>query len=303
MANLFRSPKASNPDPVAVGLRIQTTLQGVPIPIGCGRTRWAGNLIDYAGFSAVSVKSPGSKGGLAGASGKGNTGQYNYSVSGIVSLGEGGISSINRIFNGNSIDFITSPTTQELTDLSNIGVNTSNITTGTTVYNEILVGGTWTQTANSWWSSNFSSHALGYRGQAYVIFPNIGLGSSPSFPAFNFDCTWTLSSDIPALGEDANPADWIQAFLTNADWGVQGFPSAAIGDFATARNYWRATGLLISQTMTSQTAAASHLKSLMDALNADFRWSNGLLDIVPTATSRSRATATRSRRTIPPSMR
>ena len=33
--------------------------------------------------------------------------------------------------------------------------------------------------------------------------------------------------------------------------------------------------------MTSQTAAASHLKSLMDALNADFRWSNGLLDIVP----------------------
>ena len=84
--------------------------------------------------------------------------------------------------------------------------------------------------------------------------------------------------DIPALGPDANPADWIDAFLTNADWGVQGFPSAAIGDFDTARNYWRATGMMISLALCSQVAANSHLKTLMEALNCDFRQSGSVFE-------------------------
>jgi hypothetical protein len=282
LAGLFRSNRANNPDPVAVSLRVQSSLQGVPIPIGCGRTRWAGNLIDYAGFVATPVKSPGSKGGLSGSAGKGDTGQYTYQVSGIVSLGEGGIASIDRIFNGNAIDFLTTPTTAELDDLNGIGINSDNLTTGNGTYNTIFHTGNWTDGPDSWWTSQYASQtALAYPGQAYVIFPNLGLGNSASFPSFNFDCTWVLNSDIPALGPDANPSDWVNAFLTNQDWGVQGFPPSAIGDFATAQNYWRATGMLISVALTAPVTANSHLKSLMDSLNADFRWSNGKLDIVP----------------------
>jgi hypothetical protein len=282
VAWIFGRPRVNNPDPVAVGLRVQSSMQGVPIPIGCGRTRWSGNLIDYAGFVATPAKSPGSKGGLAGASGKGNTGQYNYSVSGLISVGEGGIKSFNRIFNGTYINFLTAPTTQELIDLNNMGINSSDLTYGNSTYNAIFHYGNWTDGPDSWWTSQYPAQtAIAYPGQAYVIFPNLGLGSSPSFPSFSVDATWNLSGDIPSVGDDANPADWIEAFLTNSDWGVQGFPSSAIGDFATAKNYWRATGLLISLTLTSQTAAQSHLKSLIDSLNADFRWSDGQLDIVP----------------------
>ena len=282
MAWIFGSKRANKPDPVAVGLRVQSSMQGVAIPIGCGRARWSGNLIDYDGFTATPAKSPGAKGGLAGASGKGNTGQYNYTVSGIVSLGEGGILAYNRIHNGSYIDFLIQPTAQELTDLSNIGINSQDITVGNNTYHAIYHYGNYTDGPDSWWSGAFPGQTpIAYPGQAYVIFPNIGLGSSPSFPSFSFDCTWSLSSDIPALGPDANPADWIQAFLTNADWGVQGFPSSAIGDFATAKNYWRATGMMVSVALTAPTAAQSHLKDLIESLNADFRWSNGNLDIVP----------------------
>jgi hypothetical protein len=281
MAGLFRSNRVNNQTPVATALRVQTSLQGRPVPIGCGRTRWAGALIDYDGFSATPAKSPGSKGGLAGSAGKGNTGQYDYSCSALISLGEGPVVEIEKIFNGNAIDFLTAPSALELADLATIGIPASDITTGNATYNTISYSGSYTQAADSWWSAQFGARALAYRGQAYVVFPNLALGSSPSVPNFNFEATWSISSDIPALGPDANPADWIQAFLTNADWGVPGFPSSALGDFSTARNYWRATGLLISTTLTSPVAANSHLKELMTALNAEFRWSAGNLDIVP----------------------
>ena len=282
MAAIFGNNRANHPDPVAIGVRVQSSLQGVPLPIGCGRARLAGSLTDYAGFVATPQKTPGGKGGLAGSSGKGNTGQYNYNVWGLVSLGECGILHFNRIHNGNAIDFLITPTSTELTDLNNIGINSTNITTGNGTYNAIYHYGNWTDGPDSTWTSKFSSQTpLAYPGEAYVIFPNLGLGSSPSFPSFGFDVTYNLSSDIPALGPDANPADWMQAYLTNADWGVQGFPSSAIGDFDTARNYWRANGMMISVALTSPTAAQSHLKDLIDSLCCDFRWSNGKLDIVP----------------------
>lgn len=281
MANIFKSSRANNTTPVATGLRVQASVQGSPIPIGCGQTRWSGVLIDYAGFTATPAQSPGSKGGLTGSAGKGDTGQYNYAASAIMLLGEGPISGIQTIFNGNALDFLVAPTTQMLADLNAIGIDPTTITEGNATYNTIFHSGTYTDTADSWWAAKFASHAIAYRGLSYLIFPNLALGSSPSFPAFNAECLWGLNTDISALGPDANPADWIQAFLTNADWGVQGFPAGAIGDFNTARNYWRATGMLISLSLTSASAAQSHLTTLMDALNCDFRWSSGVLDIVP----------------------
>lgn len=281
MASIFAQQRQGKPDPVAIGLRVQSSLQGAVIPIGCGRYRWSGNLIDYAGFRATPVKQPGAKGGVVGGGGKGNTGQYNYYAWGIVSLCEGGIASVNRIHNGSSIDFLIAPTSQELTDLNNIGINPSNIITGNAA-NAIIHYGNWTDGPDSTWTGQFPSETgLAYPGQAYIIFPNLGLGNSASFPSFSFDCTWSLSGDVPALGPDANAADWIEDFLTDGDWGVQGFPPSVIGDFDTARNYWRATGLLISTALTSPTAANSHLGDLMPSLNAEFRWSNGKLDIVP----------------------
>ena len=281
MAALFRSGRVNNQNPVATGLRVSSPMEGTPIPIGCGLTRWAPILIDYNGFSATPAKSPGGKGGVVGSSGKGNTGQYNYAASGIMLLGEGIVARVNTIFNGNYIDFLVAPSTQWLDDLANIGIDASQITIGVDAYSSTLHTGTYSQSADSFWTAQFPASALAYRGLATLVIPNLQLGSSPSWPSLNVEALWSINTDIPALGSDANPADWIAAFLTNPDWGVQGFPSSALGDFSTARNYWRATGMLISLALTGATAANSHLKSLMDALNADFRWSGGVLDIVP----------------------
>jgi hypothetical protein len=281
VANLFRSNRTNNSDPVAAALRVSASVQGTPIPIGCGQVRWAPILIDYAGFTATQTKSSGGKGGVVGSSGKGNTGQYTYSCSGLSLLGEGQITQVCTIYNGSNVDFLVPPTAQMLADLNAMGIPSSDITQGNGTYNTIFHVGDYGQTNDSWWQANFPSHALAYRGLSYVIWPNLQLGSSPSFPAFNVEVTWAINSDIPALGPDANPADWIKAFLTNQDWGVQGFPSSVIGDFDTARNYWRATGMMISLTLASQTSANSHIKALMDALNCDFRQSGAVFDIVP----------------------
>lgn len=279
MANLF-SNRVNNTNPVAIGLRVSASVQGSPVPIGCGQTRWAPILIDYAGFTATPVKNPGGKGGLAGAAGKGNTGQYSYRAWGMMLLGEGLIGPILTIYNGSNIDFFVSPSAQVLADLAIIGIGPTDISFGNP-FGVILHEGTYTDTPDASWQSKFGARALAYRGLGYIIFPNWGLGSSPTWPAYTIEAPWQINTDIPALGPDANPADWFQALLTNQDWGIQGFPGAAIGDFNTARNYWRATGLLISIAMTSPTAANSHMASMMDALNADFRWSGSKLDIVP----------------------
>src|SRR5271154_1422588 len=107
MAGLFKQPKTFGQTTVSTALRVSAAVQGSPIPIGCGQTRWAPILIDWEGFSASPAKSPGSKGGVLGAGGKGNTGEYDYAVSGIMLLGEGPITEIVTIYNGTVIVFLT----------------------------------------------------------------------------------------------------------------------------------------------------------------------------------------------------
>ena len=263
---------------MATTLRAQTSLQGRPRPLVYGQARFAGNVIDYQGFKATpqGSKGSGSKGGLGGASGKGQTGQYNYSASIIVSLGET-INSVLTIYNGNAVDCIVTPPDNILTDYATLGI----VPSFGNPYGASFYAGTTSQVADGGWAAQYPAHSLAYRGESYVLFPSLALGSTPSAPNFNFECLGVINSDIPALGPDANPADVILDILTNSTYGVSGFPSNAIGDFSTARNYWRATGLMISDALVSGVSAQSYLDELMKALNADFRWTGATLDIVP----------------------
>lgn len=301
MAGLFRSGR-TNKTPPATGIRVTTSLQGQPRAIVWGQTRIPANLIDYAGFTAKKTKTSGGKGGLAGGGGKGSSGTYDYSASVIASLGEA-IADIKSIYNSSAVDFLGAPSATTLAALSQLGIVP---TYGNTYNIEIHYGGAG-QAVSSYWNGAFPARVLSYPAQAYVVFPNLALGNSPSFPNFNFEVLGVINSDIPSLGPDANPADIIQDVITNANYGVYGFPSGLnlslagsdvygladvyapadiysdgiIGDFATARNYWRAAGLLVSTALSTATAANAFFTDMMKALNAEFRWSNGLLDIVP----------------------
>ena len=276
MAGIFQSGRVNSDQGPATGLRLQSSLQGRPRNIGAGQNRSAGSLIWYGDFKAVAQSSTGALGGKgAGGSGKGQSGTYTYSASFIVSLGES-VSAIQTVFNGNQIDFWATPPSSVLADLAALGITP---TYGNT-YGATFLGGDYAQTPWSYLVSAHPSQALAYRGGALMCFANLGLDTSPTLPNFSFEVLWPINSDIPALGPDANPADWVNAFLTNADWGV-GFPAALMGDLTAYQTWARATGMLVSPVLTSQTAANSHLADIMKGTIADFRWSSGLLTVVP----------------------
>ena len=276
MANFFgQGVRANSATPVSLNARIQSSVQGRPRSIGAGQNRLSGNLIGYWDFKALPVStSQGGKGGAGGA-GKGSPTSYSYSATFVISLGET-ISAVQAIFNGNQIDFLATPPSSVLADLAALGITpTYGNTYGITVF-----AGDYSQTAWSYLVSAHPTQALAYRGEALACFANMGLGSSPTLPNFGFELLWALNSDIPAVGPDANPADWVNAFLTNTDWGV-GFPAALMGDLSAYRTWARATGMLISPVLTNQSAGNSHLADIMKGTIADFRWSSGLLTVVP----------------------
>jgi hypothetical protein len=271
MAGIFGGSSGTGTKP-SINPRIQTSVQGRPRAIGAGLNRFAGNVIWNGDFKST----PASQGGKgAGGSGKGSSGSYTYSVSFIVSFGET-LAQFNTLFNGNQIDFMVSPSAQVLADLAALGITP---TYGNTYGGTYLLGD-YAQAAWSYLTSAHPSQALAYRGEAIACFANLGLGSSPSLPNFTLEGLWPINTDVPALGPDANPADWVTSFLSNGDWGA-GFPVALLGDLTAYRTWCRATGLMISPVLTDHSAANSHLSDIMKGTIADFRWSSGLLTIVP----------------------
>jgi len=280
MSSIFGAGQRANSDNTpATNIRIQSSIQGRPKAIGAGQNRASGNCIWYGDFTVTPASAPGGKGG-GGVSGlfKGQPGLYNYSASFIISLGEGPISGIQTVYNGNAIDFLVTPPQSILNDLTALGITP---TYGNT-YGMTFLDGDYGQEPWSYLSSAHPSQALAYRGEALACFANLGLGGSPALPNFTFELLWEINSDIPSVGPDANPADWITAFLSNPYWGI-GFPAALIGDLTAYQTWARASGMLISPVLTDQQAANSHLNDLMTATVADFRWSAGLLTVVPYA--------------------
>ena len=84
LSGLFGGGKsASTQQTAAVGLQVQTSVQGKPLALVYGMTRVAPNLIWYGDFTATQQSSSvGGKGGLTGGGGKGGgSGSYVYSAS------------------------------------------------------------------------------------------------------------------------------------------------------------------------------------------------------------------------------
>ncbi len=262
----------------SVTLRAQTSIDGRPRPIGAGQNRLAGNILWYGDYHSSPVKQQGGKGG-AGGTGKGAPQSYQYSASFIVAIGET-IDEMGAIINGNQFDFYLTPSAEIIAALEEIGV----VPTYGNTYNATIKEGGYAQNAWNYLTTAHPTQALAYRGISYAAFPNLGLGQNPALPNFNFEVRWPLNTDIPALGPDANPADWVEAFLTNADWGA-GYPAALLAPLTALQSYARATGMLISPLLESQVSAESHLNDLMQALGCEFVQRDGLLTVVPYADS------------------
>lgn len=282
---MFGGGKRSNqPKPQSLAPRFQSSVEGRPRAVGAGQNRLAGNVVWYGDYRAIPQAAPGSAGGKGGifggaatGTGKGTTQSYTYTATFMVSIGET-IAAVQAIINGQQYDFFYEPPAALVASLQSRGIT---VTYGNTFGGTFLLG----DYAQSPWSYMVTAHpdqALAYRGEALACFPNLALGSSPALPNFNFEVLWPLNTDVAAYGPDANPADWVQAFLSNADWGA-GFPEVLLGDFTGYQTWARATGMLVSPLVDGQTSASSHLTDLMRGTVADFVWSSGSLTVVPYA--------------------
>lgn len=271
--------RVNKPGSLSFTSRMQSSVEGPPRTIGAGQNRFAGTLIWYGDYSAIPVTSAEASGGKGGAfSGKDSQGGYKYSASFMVSLGEQ-IAAVQSITNGTQYDFFYNPPPALVNALLTRGMK---ITYGNTYGGTFLLG----DYAQNPWSYLVSAHpgeALAYRGEALACFANMGLGNSPSLPNFTFEVLWTIGNDMGGLiGPDANPADWVTAFLSNPDWGA-GFPAVLIGALTEYRTWARATSMLISPAVTGQTSAQSHLADVMQGTVAELVWSSGKLTVVPYA--------------------
>ncbi|HET6377933.1 MAG TPA: phage tail protein [Methylocella sp.] len=268
---LFRQGGGNKPYvPHYTGLQIQTSSNAVPIPIVYGMNRVAPNLIWTGGFFAI--PNPEKKGGKGG--GGNQPVSYTYYTSFAMGVCEGPIMGWARIWKGQEI------------------------------YGAFFVTYWWKtgitfaapgDTPQAPWGYllGFGKQGLSYNGTCYVGAQSCELGSTPVLPQFSFEVRGRLARTSVLLAseyadDDADPAEIIYDFLTNAQYGV-GFPAASIdgaslfgssGD-ASYQTYCRAAGIVMSPVLVNHETANSILEKWLKLTNSAAVWSGGKLKFIP----------------------
>ncbi len=267
MARFFQSifGKQQATTPPAAALRINTSLQGVPIPIILGgQARVSVNVIDYFAFFSQPTTGGGggSKGGIFG--GSGGQQQTNYYASLVLAMAQGPIAAVEQVWIGG---------TAYAADAAPIAGQTALPSNFEWFY------GTYPQTPWGYSEASYPARAYGYTGIAYLAGSTVGLGSSPSLPTYTAEIR-SLNSNVVAGQPDGDPAAAISGFLTNPYWGA-GFPAARIGSFTSYQSCCYALGLLVSPVVASPVQASSVVTDLTTATNAAACWDDGVLTVKP----------------------
>ena len=268
--SIFRSKKSAAVQPDFSGLAIQTATAAAPIPIVYGNTRVAPNIIWQNGVAAVpQYQSSGGKGGGKTVSG------YEYYTWIMYAIGEGPVTSVGTIYNG-----------QATYPYGSYGLSLLPGTTPQAPWGPALA------------NAAFAPAALNYNGTAYMASSDLDLGSSASNPSIGFEVYGLLYPTAAINARDADPAFVVQDFLTNPQYGV-GFPAVSIGaatlfglgNDPSYQSYCKATGLALSPALTDQETANSILARWLQLTNTAAIWSGGQLKFVPYGDTAVTATA------------
>lgn len=255
----------NNSKPDYTGLELQTSVSTLPIPIVWGKTKLAANLVWYQNFQAYAGggggKGGGGKGGMFGGGASGAV-AYTYSADLILALCEGPIGGIGIVWKDQSIY-----------TLPYLGL--------------ILYNGSTPQTTWPYLSALYPGQALGYQGTAYVCAASYNLDDTAAISNHNFEVIGILAG-TGANGIDADPAQVIYDFLTNAQYGA-GFNSAGIdattlfgsGGDASLQTYCKAMGFAFSPALTGQEQGSSILTRWLQLLSCAAVWSGGELKFIP----------------------
>jgi hypothetical protein len=259
MSGLFGGANKSTVKPAYTGLELQTSVSTLPVPIIWGQTKAAANVVWYANFKTHAVSS--SSGGKGGGS---STTGYTYSADVILALCEGPISGIGQIWKD-----------QSTYTLSGLGLS---------FFNGATPQATWGYIAGA-----DPADALGYQGTAYVCAASYNLGDDASLGNHNFEIIGLLAG-TGVNGVDADPAQVINDFLTNPQYGA-GFSAVSIdattlfgasGD-SSLQSYCRALGIAFSPALVDQEQGSSILARWLQLVNCAAVWSGARLKFIPYA--------------------
>lgn len=256
MSGIFGS-QTTTPD--YTGLQIQTAVNTLPVPIVWGCSKLAPNVVWYNNFQTQNggKGSGGGKGGLFN-----SNNQPTYSAAVIMALCEGQIASINQVWKNQSVY-----------SLGGLGLT-------------LFLGST-PQTVWPYIASAYPSEALAYQGTAYVCSSDYSLGAAATLDNHDFEVQGVFyASGVNGL--DADPAQIVNDFLTNAQYGV-GFPAASIdastlfgsGGDSSFQTYCRAIGIGLSPALVDQEKASSILDRWLQLTNTAAVWSGGQLKFIP----------------------
>ena len=129
-------------------------------------------------------------------------------------------------------------------------------------------------------------NALPYQGTAYVWGAGYNLGNAAAIGNHNFEVFGPLSGSMFHGIDDADPAQVIQDFLTNAQYGA-GFNPASIDSVSlltgpgSLHAYCAAMGYAFSPALVSQEQASSILTRWLQIFSTAAVWSGGLLKFIP----------------------
>lgn len=231
---------------------VNTAEYGSAVPEVLGTTRIGGNVIYYDDFTAHE-HSETHKSGKGGGTRQTNI-WYTYSVAVILSLCEGPIHSIGKVWRDKEV-YNYPDSKIELT----------------------LFSGTQNQQPWAYVTGAHPEKALSYPGLAYMA-GVIDMGDRATLPQFNFEIRGQLLST--GDGIDVNPADYIRYVLNKV--GLSNVPIDGLDHY---RSFCSNAGLLISSPPDASPKQAQAIVNEIAALtNAYFFWSNDRFKIVPLET-------------------
>ena len=245
------------------GLDIQTSAQGVPVPIIWGIRRVGTNLIWQADFTGVRSKKGTGKGG------EGKNPINKYTVAVVMALSEGPVVSVGTVWQDKTI-----------TSLAKLGLT--------------LFLGSSTQAAWSYLTSNNPTQALTYARTSYVANSAYDLGRQPTLPNHNYEVIADNAAGTGSPGAggayttgtagwvDVNPGFIVEDFLTNPQYSI-GLPLSAIDStsLSTYKDYCNAQGLLLSPALKSQEQVSAIIDRWAKLTNTWIFWSGNAIKFVP----------------------
>jgi hypothetical protein len=252
------STNATQPT-VYTGLQLQTSAQGVCIPLVWGKNRIAPNLIWYNNFESHqgSGKGGGGKGGQKGA------GNCTYTAAVMLALCEGTIHGVEAVW--------TDQTEYFSGGLAKLGLSLATGTAGQGVWPYL--------------TTSYPGEALAYAYTAYVYNASYSLGSSAALPNHNFEVAGVLAYSMASNGApegDANPADIVADFLTNPQYSIGLSPAVLdAASLAFYKTYCQAQGIFFSPALVAQEQVAQILDRWAALSNSWIFWSGAAFKFVP----------------------